>query len=655
MKPENKSNSLLADLSLCMLGLVEEMKKKFGDEHVNRIRQGVNQVADLWRDEDGTAEDWHKFCLENFVADEEGLNKLFNRFQDNLEQISGHFHELGLHLSAPMVVDTHEKLPVDFLFSSYSPDNHLSDDFFKLKLAFVILLNFPVTTLEERMVNGPCWPRQKWAEVRLASVFSERIPASADQEISKTYVVADDYINNCNFYLGKMTVYGEKLFPDGLKLQSHWGLRDYLKGLYADANGLRAQRAIANLMDDIVCQTIPASVVNQDVEWDLNHFVPEDGREPDTRYRHLLNMFHAVRKSDAYYRANKTHIDRCFNVSREISEKRVESLIKEFLSAPAAKQIGELVAKKLGRPLERFDIWFRNFTPAEKADDLDALVVQRFPTLMHLQASLPEILFYLGFDAKTAVAIGQKIVIDPGRGAGHATSSQRREGVHRLRVGFGKTNGVYAPNYRSFVTFMHEFGHGVEMYFSTHMMDYNLLRHVPNTAFTEALAFVFQAKSNEILGVKPEDENARRLGHIALYWGTFEIAGVSLVDMRIWRWMYEHENAGPAELREAMVRIAKEVWNEYFGPIYGTYNRPILAIYSHIIYCMLYIPDYFLGALIQHQIQEYLRGKNLAEEVRRMYTLGKISPDLWMNLAVGSPVSAVSLIRSAEEAIKNSK
>ena len=50
--------------------------------------------------------------------------------------------------------------------------------------------------------------------------------------------------------------------------------------------------------------------------------------------------------------------------------------------------------------------------------------------------------------------------------------------------------------------------------FSLYQVDHTLLSGVPNTAFTEALAFVFQAKDLELLGQSkptPEIERLRVL------------------------------------------------------------------------------------------------------------------------------------------------
>ncbi|MFH1193438.1 MAG: hypothetical protein V1661_00420 [bacterium] len=632
--------------------IINELATKHGEAERERIETGVKQAADLWREEDGTAEEFHSFCLEHFVSGEKELENFFNRFQDNLEQINGHFHEMSRFLKKPLQVDIGEKTDLDLLFSSYSPSAHLSDDLFKSKLAFAALLNFKIYTLGERTAEGGKWSWRQWAEARLASHFSERMPASAEQELEKTLVAVENYINEYNFYPGNAGPNGKQFFSEDLKLQCHWGLRDQLKGLYASKDGLIGQKTILKIMDCIVAQTIPQRAINNPKEiWDPDNCA-NDKPEPDTRYKHLLNVFHATQKVDEHCRQNKTLIDRRFNENREIPEKQAEALIREFLSAPIGAEVGKFVSGRLGRPLLPFDIWFNNFVPKQEAAELDNLVKDHYPDAKILELSMPRILMKLGFDKETAESVAKTIILEPGRSAGHATGAERREDVHYLRVRFPKINQYFAPDYQSFTTFMHEFGHGIEMHFSLHQMDYNLLNGVPNIAFTEALAFVFQAKSLEVLGAKKPDEMSRHLGNLGLFWATREIAGVSLVDMQIWRWMYQNPSASPKELKEAVMTIAKTVWNEYYEPVFGIPDQTILAVYSHIFAFMLYIPDYFLGSLIQHQIQEYLKDKNLAIEVRRMYTRGKIAPDLWMQEAVGSPISCRPLIESAEKSLK---
>ncbi|MCK7534347.1 MAG: hypothetical protein MZV63_26685 [Marinilabiliales bacterium] len=62
-------------------------------------------------------------------------------------------------------------------------------------------------------------------------------------------------------------------------------------------------------------------------------------------------------------------------------------------------------------------------------------------------------------------------------------------------------------NYKGYNIAIHEFGHTVEQTISLHDVDHYLLRGVPNTAFTEALAFVFQKRDLELLGIKDENQD----------------------------------------------------------------------------------------------------------------------------------------------------
>ena len=632
-----------------------------GEEHRHRIEIGVSQVANLWRKEDGNAEDLISFCEEQFVSDPEELTALFNRFQDNFEQLNGHLHEMRRFWGAPMQVVTHSLLPVDPLFAQYSPYAHLSEDLFKSKIAFVALLNFSLFRLEEMLEQGQDWSRRQWAEARLVADFKDRIPAHVGQEIAKVHSQADTYVNQLNFHMDRVVVDGECLFPKDLKLISHWGLRDQLKGLYTDQWGLRAQETIYRIMQRVIEQSVPASVIdNHNVEWrpfegfgvkDVKNSTDwiDDSAEPHTRYEHLLAAFKAVKSADEHYTDKPTYIDRSFNDEREVSEAHFEGLMDDILSSPVAKQVGEFVAKRLGRPLQPFDIWYNLFVPKQDATKLDEVVKKKYPTVQCLQQEIPEILLKLGFNWEIGICAATKIVIEPGRSAGHITGADRREDRHYIRVRMPED---LVPNYQAFNTLMHELGHGIEMYFSIHTVDHNILRHVPNTAFTEAFAFIFQAKTIDILGAQSQDETIEHLSLLEMFWHTYEIAGVGLVDMKIWNWMYKNPDVTAKELCQAVQRIAKSVWNQYFAPVFGVRDQTILAIYSHIIDCFLYTPDYFLGSLIQHQIQTYIEDKSLPNEVKRMTQLGNLAPDIWMQQAVGESISAKPLIKATEQALK---
>jgi hypothetical protein len=84
-------------------------------------------------------------------------------------------------------------------------------------------------------------------------------------------------------------------------------------------------------------------------------------------------------------------------------------------------------------------------------------------------------------------------------------------------------------DYKGFNIAVHEMGHNVEQTISLNDIDHYLLNGVPNTAFTEALAFVFQKRDLQLLGLSPPDEKDQALQVLNDYWGAAEIAAVGLV------------------------------------------------------------------------------------------------------------------------------
>jgi NAD(P)-dependent dehydrogenase (short-subunit alcohol dehydrogenase family) len=158
-----------------------------------------------------------------------------------------------------------------------------------------------------------------------------------------------------------------------------------------------------------------------------------------------------------------------------------------------------------------------------------------------------------------------------------------------------------------------------------------------------------------ILGVprKAEDAQTQALKTLGEFWQTYEISGVSLVDMAIWHWMYDHPDATPAELKAATLQISKDVWNAYFAPVFGRKDCTLLAVYSHIVHSFLYRPDDAVGHLIGVQVEAQIaKSGDVAGEVERMCRIGNIAPDLWMTQATGSPVGPEALLTATAEALK---
>jgi hypothetical protein len=647
---------------------VDRLIAQHGEENGDRIRLGVRQAARRWWPEDGDAEAFTAFCEGHFVAGEADLEKAFERLQIVMEQVDGHLHEVRRDLTAPLDLDTGPLSPLDLLLADLDLAPHVDEDLFATKTAFFALLNFPIHTLRERMEKGASWDRRAWARSRMMDRFSLRVPAAVQQESNRVYTVADQYINHYNLRMDRLiTPAGERLFPEGLRLLTHWGLRDELAAAYVDTSpaGLARQRMILRVMERIVRQEIPAAVVdNPGLLWDpetnevrladvakAGDFDPEAAsrREPDTRYAHLLEVFRAARKIDPFSPENPTLPARRFNTDLQIPEEEAEALLVAVLDSQEVKDLGTLIQKRLGRPLEPFDIWYSGFKSRGKhsEEELDRLAQQKFANVEAIQAGLPALLEGLGFTPEKSRWLSDRIVVEASRGAGHALSAMRRgdKSYLRSRVPSG------GMSYKGYNTAMHELGHNVEQVFSLDGIDEWWLAGVPNNAFTEAIAFVFQHRDLEQLGLEPSPDAAHDEALAAL-WNTYEIGGCSLVEMKIWRWLYEHPEATPAELREAMLAAAREVWNRYFAPVFGVRDSDILAIYSHMIFYGLYLPYYSIGHIIAFQVAEKIQGENFGAELERVVRQGRLTPDAWMRGAVGGPVSADALLQAARRALE---
>jgi hypothetical protein len=643
----------------------DRLIEQHGAEHAGRIRRGVEQAAQRWWPEDGGAEDFTAFCAANFLTDPEAIAATFSRLEKVLEQIDGHLHEVRRELTWPIDVDTGAVGTADRLLANLDLQAHVDEDLFRTKVAFLALLNFPVHTLAERLAAGPGWDRETWARSRLMDRFALRFPATVQQEITRALTAAEEYIAGYNLRLDRLvTSTGERPFREGLRLLSHWGLRDELASYYStpDAAGLFRQRLILKVMERILRQEIPAAVIdNSGALWnpETNEVTPVEGaaaggrdlaaREPDTRYATLLGIFHAMRTLDPFSPSEPTFLARRFERERQIPEREVEELLISVLTSPVVADLGRLIERRLGRPLEPFDIWYSGFKSRadHSEEELDRAVRTRYPDLGAFAAGLPDLLERLGFSAERARWLAERIEVDPARGAGHAVQALRREDKAHLRTRVPR-GGM---NYQGYNVAMHELGHNVEQVFSLNAIDRWPLAGVPNTAATEAFAFVFQHRDLEMLGLRAFDTEARRKEALAVLWNTYEIAGVSLVDMGVWNWLYRHPEATPAELREAVLATARDVWNRYFAPVFGVRDSEILAIYSHMIVYGLYLPDYAIGHVLAFQIAQRLWEGDFGAEVERITRLGKLTPDAWIRGAVGSPISAHALLSEASGAI----
>lgn len=661
----------LAWLSESTTHLEREMTATRGAPFGDRLSRGLRQIAAYWQAHDGDREVFENFVRANFAGDQGSLDALFDRFQRLLEQLDGHMHEIGREFRQQADLDLGPILPLDEISAGYDPGAHIADDFFENKLAFIVLLNFPLTTLDERITEGPKWTRREWAEVRLAQRFSKRIPAAVQLGIAHAAAEADTYISQYNIWMHHVVSNtGERLFPPRLRLLSHWSLRDEIKASYEDRrNGLAKQRVIQQIMERIITQTIPHVVIdNPAVDWNpftnevspsavSDSEAPKTARnaissepESDRRYAMLLKTFHASRKADPYSPTAPTLMARRFDEDREIPEAQAQAMLEKVVGSPLAARVGNLIQERLGRPLEPFDIWYNGFRQPSRYTEaqLDEIVSKRYPAPQSYQKDIPRLLLKLGFSAQRAQYLADHIVVDPARGAGHAMGAEMRTEKSHLRTRVDKTG----MNYKSFNVAAHEMGHNVEQTLSLNDVDYHLLRGVPNTAFTEAFAFIFQGRDLYLLDMDVADPQADALKALNAFWGTYEISGVALVDMAVWHWMYAHPEASPSELKNAVADIAKTIWNRYYARVFDRQDVLLLGVYSHMIDAFLYLPDYPIGHMIAHQIEEQMKkAKSIGREFERMAVMGRVTPDVWMKHATGSPVGPEALLSATEKAL----
>ncbi len=624
------------------------------------LEKGVKHAASLWRAEDGTPEEFSDFVAANYISDPAKRRIVFLKVSSYFESLGGNMNEITLDLRKVLDEAAGEIDEIDRMFGNYSVGSHMQTDFYSNKIAFVIALNFPYFTLSEKEELGAGWSREEWAMARLGDQFVSRVPAELNQAASVAMGNAEMYIAEYNIHMGRLrTDDGQKLFPDDMVLLSHWNLRDEIKSNYADKeNGTTKQEMVYKVMERIISQEIPGKVINNpEYEWaPYSNKVTKDGAEveleaePDTRYSHVINIFSTEKAVDPYNPGMNTAIIRSFSGGMEISQEDAEALFDEYLSSPQLKVLASMIRERLGRDLRPYDIWYDGFKSRSSIpeDLLTSKTAALYPDPAAFRAGMPIMLTKLGWSAERANYIAEKIVVDPARGSGHAWGAGMKGAVSHLRTRVSDKG----MDYKGYNIAVHEFGHNVEQTISLYDVDYFMLSGVPNTAFTEATAFLFQDRDLMLLGIKEENPEKEKLQTLDAAWSLMEIMGVSMVEMKVWKWLYENPQATPAQLKEQVIKIAVEVWNKYFAPVMGVSDSPLLAIYSHMINGPLYLQNYAYGQIIQFQIEDHLRGKDFSDEIDRMYSLGRLTPQQWMNQAVGVKISAQPILRALDEALK---
>ena len=627
-----------------------------------RMQRGIDQCAALWRAEDGSQADFEAFVRQWLATTPEARRTLYDKLARALELFRTQENQLTIELGRPTVLAEGEPGDIDYLLASYDASAHFSDDMFANKLAFITVLNFPNYTLAEKDALGPQWDRLQWAYARMGDIFTDRVPASVSQTVTVARSAAEAYIDTYNIKMGHLlTEEGDRFFPEDMSLLSHWNLRDELKSNYADVPHAREkQEMIYKVMERIVTQEIPAAVVNDPAyDWcPYTNRTWKDGKEvslpaeKNVRYGHILSQFHAFQEEDRYCPAAPTALFRSFDGSLEMGEDQIKELFIRFISAPQVAQVGALIRERLGRDLRPYDIWYDGFKSrsAIPEDRLTAETRRRYPDAEAFHRDMPRMLRNLGFAADEAQFLADRIVVEGARGSGHAWECLGRTEPARLRTRIGAAG----MDYKGYNIAVHEFGHNVEQVTDLYHIDYYTLAGVPNSATTEAMAFLFQVRDLQLLGYGRQqmDDNAT----LDIFWGMYEIMGVSLVDIYTWDWLYAHPDATADALRDAVVSIARDVWNKYYEPVLGTHDSPLLAIYSHMLDYPMYLPNYPVGHIIHYQLEEHLArcGSDaaFATELQRIFRQGRLTPQCWMQGAVGAPISVDPILAAVSKILQ---
>ena len=617
--------------------------------------RGEEQVRALWTAEDGSEEELAQFIAENTCRTDSERVVLFESLSRAFEQIYQSADMLTVELLRPtQLTNAADPQTPDWILSGYSPLAHFSDDMFANKLAFLTILNFPHYSLEEKNTLGRHWTRQEWAMARMGDIFTTRVPAEVNARMAQALADAENYIADYNIYMGNLrTEDGRQLWNEDKILLSHWNLRDELKALYGAEGGQEKQEMIYRVMQRIVDQSIPQAAINgADYVWQP-YGETHDAHEDYTRYAKILAVAHAYFAEDKYCPTAPTGIIRNFEEGVEIPAAELDSLFRALAGSPQVREVASIIRERLGRELRPYDIWYDGFK-ARAALDEDALSAQTralYPNADAFRKDMPRLLEQMGFSSAEAQEIASHIAVEPARGSGHAWPCLGRKEDARLRTRVPATG----MDYKGYNIAVHEFGHCVEQILDMYFIDYYMLSGVPNTAYTEASAFLWQHRDLQLLPGASVNHQNTSIGDdevLDQFWSMYEIMGVSLVDMQMWQWIYAHPQAGPKELCEATQQIAKTVWNTYYEPVLGEHDCILLGVYSHMVNAPMYLPNYPLGHIVQYQLEEHLARytspQAFAQEYRRIYQLGRLTPKEWLIQAVGEAPTIEPILRAVD-------
>jgi hypothetical protein len=633
--------------------------EKYGTSDQERITRGIAQLAKNWWPEDGTEKDFVNFCKDNLMSGNE-LSENFRRICSNRESLNGHLAKIAFSFNESERFTDVEELKADPFYRSSFPSMNPYQD----KLAQFIQLNFPYYPLEDRRKEARDWSRDKWAMVTLGNDYRYRADpgfkrAAAEESAAFSKYMAHYFLRMDHICLED----GTYPFPPGTLLHSHRGLRDDCKEEYTRSGGYGRQKLIGKVIEHIVLGTVPKQfLTDTTTRWNpwthtLTLSGPVGTAKPDTslegpvRYAGFRSEFLNRSSEDPLYQPGSTVITRTFhNQNSEPGE--VEKMIRDLLGDPVIAEAGKIIEKQLGRPLEPFDIWYSGFQEqsAYPADRLDSITMARYPDPATFQQDLPAILEKMGFPQTEAIHIGNLITVRPVVSGGY-TDAPVLKGDKVLMTTMFSPKGL---DYKAYRVAMHELGHAVCMVYTADECDPFILADVPSGGITEGFAEFMAYKNIEGLGLKPADPAGKdHLLALASLWYLVDMGGQALTDIETWKWIYAHPKASATEVQQAVLKITADIWNQYFASVFGGIrDQHILSIYNHYITGSLYLFNYFIGNVVAFQLHDACKSGDMAGILKNACREGNTLPEIWMEKAVGRPVSIEPLMEASRKAIR---
>ncbi len=640
-----------------------------------RIETGVNQVATIWIESDGNAKAFEKFCTTHFAPKKEDVEALTLELSAKYDIIYGGVAVISKSLRRDLVADFGEITPLDRVFGAYDYSYQtVEKGFFDSKIAFVVALNYPRYNEEQMCELGKSWDKYEWDNAYMGLKFQGRNGvASKEKESQKSVAVKMSktmkiektdpvYDKECKVRLTLIEDgNGEKPFTKDVPLLFHWKLRDEIKMLYGqrDDKAFAQQNIIYEAMKHMIEQTIPRQVINtaadDDYSWNpYTNVLKKDGKvienDPTNngRYAYIRNQFIRSYKNEP---DGTKYLNSRFGSSYNLRYTQVDSMYVKLLSSQETKDIVEVIKERLGRDLRPYDLWYTGFDPRILFDahELDSKIKAKYPDPISFEKDIPNLLVRLGYTPEEAKYFGEKITVEITRTQGHASPASQIGDKSTLRTNYDP-DGM---DFGSFQTAMHELGHTVQQTISTYRVDNFMRRGLPNPAISESAAYIFQYRAWNALMDFENQEEIDNLKALDKFWGTVEMSGMALCELRTWEWMYQQKEFTTDELRDQMIAIAKDIWNTYHAPLFGLQDEPMLAVYNHQLTSSFYLTGYALANLVHIQIENHIEGKELPAEVQRIYGYGKAMPDVWMQNAVGGTLSMDAVLEFGRTALDN--